>query len=157
MQKISSKLPMFSLFIPKALCFKSKSALSGKKLIWFFGSRTLKYFLSFLGFQICSLGLFEGSWILNKKLLQWTWQRALTLHTGMAAIKPLHRWIVKTNLGSGCDSVSRAVTSDTRGPGFESNLRQSFIHNMFAVNCWKDKNKEKEASNYPFEKPLQGH
>ena len=39
--------------------------------------------------------------------------------------------------GSGCGSVGRAVTSNTRGPRFESSLRQKFIHieHLFTVNC----------------------
>ena len=31
-------------------------------------------------------------------------------------------------LGSGCGSVGSAVASDTRGPRFESSLRQKFIY-----------------------------
>ena len=31
------------------------------------------------------------------------------------------------NWGSGCGSVGKAVTSDTRGPRFESHHRKSFI------------------------------
>ena len=39
--------------------------------------------------------------------------------------------------GSGCGSVGRVVTSDTRGPRFESSHRQKFIYNehLFTVNC----------------------
>ena len=33
----------------------------------------------------------------------------------------------KPNLGSGCDSVGRAVASDTRGPWFEFSHQQKFI------------------------------
>ena len=59
-------------------------------------------------------------------------------------------------LGSGCGSVGRAVTSDTRGPRFESSHRQKFIYIL--NNCllstvyWKDENKGKEAGNGPFKK-----
>ena len=34
----------------------------------------------------------------------------------------------------GCDSVGRAVASDTRGPRFESSHGQNFIHE-FIINC----------------------
>ena len=37
-------------------------------------------------------------------------------------------------LCSGCDAVGRAVTSDTRGPGFESSHRQLLL-TIFTVNC----------------------
>ena len=53
--------------------------------------------------------------------------------------------------GSGCGSVGWAVTSDTRGPRFESSQWQ--ILNWTFVYCeqyWKDENKEKEAGNSPF-------
>ena len=53
------------------------------------------------------------------------------------------------SMGSGCGSVVRAVASDTRGMQFESSHRQSFLVNVFIVNCWKDENKENEAGNYP--------
>ena len=50
---------------------------------------------------------------------------------------------------SGCGSVGRAVASDTRGPRFESSLRQKFKLNI--VNCIKKtKIKKKEAGNGPF-------
>ena len=43
--------------------------------------------------------------------------------------------------GSGCDSVGRAVASDSRGPRFKSS---------HPVMYWKDENKEKKARNCPF-------
>ena len=41
-----------------------------------------------------------------------------------------------TKLGSGCDSVGKAVASDTRGPQFESSHWQKFIYieHLFTVN-----------------------
>ena len=47
-------------------------------------------------------------------------------------------------LRSGCGSVSRAVTSDTRDPRFKSRHRQNFIYQLYIT---KYKNKEKEAGN----------
>ena len=38
-------------------------------------------------------------------------------------------------MGSGCDSVGRAVASDTRDPRFESSHRQKFINIEHFVNC----------------------
>ena len=50
-------------------------------------------------------------------------------------------------LGSGCDSVGRAVASDTRGPWFESSHRQKFIYTLniclLSTVHWKNENKEK--------------
>ena len=46
-------------------------------------------------------------------------------------------------MGSGCDSVGRAVASDSRGPRFESSHRQKFIFIVFCKLYWKDENKEK--------------
>ena len=37
-------------------------------------------------------------------------------------------------LGSGCDSVGRAVASDTRGLQFESSHRQ-ILYYLYTVNC----------------------
>ena len=48
--------------------------------------------------------------------------------------------------GSGCGSVGRAVTSDSRDPRFESYHRQNFIYQLYNR---KDENKEKEAGNGP--------
>ena len=53
-------------------------------------------------------------------------------------------------MGSGCDSVGRAVASSSRGPEFESSHRQKFISNINCQLFWKDENKEKEAGNGPF-------
>ena len=52
--------------------------------------------------------------------------------------------------GSGGGSVGRAVASDSRGPRFESSLRQKSIFNICSQLYWKDENKEKEARNGPF-------
>ena len=38
-------------------------------------------------------------------------------------------------MGSGCNSVGRAVASDTRGPRFESSHRQNLYWTLFTVNC----------------------
>ena len=38
-------------------------------------------------------------------------------------------------MGSGCGSVGRAVASDTRDPSFESSHSETFIEQLFAVNC----------------------
>ena len=38
-------------------------------------------------------------------------------------------------MGSGCGSVGRAVTSDTRDPQLESSHRKAFIKHLFSVNC----------------------
>ena len=53
-------------------------------------------------------------------------------------------------MGSGCDSVGRAVASYTRNPWFESNHRQT----IYNVIYWQDKKKEKEAANVVFKKTL---
>ena len=47
-----------------------------------------------------------------------------------------------------CGSVGRE--DDNRGPWFESRHRQNLKINIVTVNCWKDKNKEKEAKNGSF-------
>ena len=47
----------------------------------------------------------------------------------------------------GCSKVGKAVTSDTRGLRLKSSHYQNFIMNIFTVNCWKDKNKEKRGGN----------
>ena len=49
-------------------------------------------------------------------------------------------------LGSGCGSVGRAVTSDTRDLRFESKHRQNFIYQLYNR---QDENKEKEVGNGP--------
>ena len=36
-------------------------------------------------------------------------------------------------LGSGCGTVGRVVTSDTRGPWFESSLKQIFIQGIYLL------------------------
>ena len=58
-----------------------------------------------------------------------------------------------TKLGSGCDSVGKAVASDTRGPQFESSHWQKFIYILniclLSTMYWKDENKEKEAGDGP--------
>ena len=46
-------------------------------------------------------------------------------------------------MGSGCDSVGRAVASNSRGPRFESSQWQHFILNIYCQLYWKDENKEK--------------
>ena len=60
---------------------------------------------------------------------------------------------VKSVPGSGCDSIGKAVASDTRDPRFKSSHQQI----LFTINCiwwmdWKDENKEKEAGSGPFKK-----
>ena len=58
-------------------------------------------------------------------------------------------------LGSGCGAVDRAVTSDTRGPRFESTHRQLLLNIYLLLTvCRKDENKEKEAGNGQFLKKL---
>ena len=57
----------------------------------------------------------------------------------------------KQILGSGCGSVGRAVTSNPRGPRFESSLRQKFIEHLPTIKCIeRTKIKEEEAWNGPF-------
>ena len=46
-------------------------------------------------------------------------------------------------MGSGCDSVGRAVASDSRVPRIESSRRQKIILNIFCQLHRKDKNKRK--------------
>ena len=55
-------------------------------------------------------------------------------------------------LGSGCDSVGIAVSSDSRGPRFEYSHWQKFILNIYYQQYWKDENKGKEAWKGPFKK-----
>ena len=53
--------------------------------------------------------------------------------------------------GSGCGAIGRAVTSNTRGPEFESSHRQLLLNIYLLLTvCRKDENKEKEAGNGPF-------
>ena len=53
-------------------------------------------------------------------------------------------------MGSGCGSVGRAVASYTRDIQFKFSHQQNFIMSgMFAVRCWKDKNKEKRGWEWP--------
>ena len=72
---------------------------------------------------------------------------AETMHSGCskshAYFEPiLVLYFSIVELGSGCGSVGRAVASDTRGPPFESSLRQTLC---FCQLYWKVENKEKEA------------
>ena len=62
--------------------------------------------------------------------------------------------VKNANEGSGCGSVGRAVASDTRDPQFESSHWQTFIKNLFIVNCAEKtkKVKKKEAGNGLFKK-----
>ena len=59
--------------------------------------------------------------------------------------------LIVPDLGSrsGGRSVGRAVTSDSRGPRFESSHQQKFILSIYCQLYWKDENKEKEAGNGP--------
>ena len=55
--------------------------------------------------------------------------------------------------GSGGGSVGRAVTSNARGPRFESSHRQSFLLDIYLFTIKyieKTKIKKKEAENGPF-------
>ena len=56
-------------------------------------------------------------------------------------------------MGSGCDSVGRAVASDTKGLQLESSHRQKFIYllNICLLSAvyWKDENKEKRGQERP--------
>ena len=68
-----------------------------------------------------------------------------------------HKWTLKqliTYWGSGCGSVGRAVTSNTRGPRFESSHRQKLIYILnyclLSTVYWKTKIKKKEDGNGPF-------
>ena len=63
---------------------------------------------------------------------------------------------IHIHMGSGCDSVGRAVASDSRGPRFESSHQQEFILNIYCQLYWKDENK-KEAENGPFKKRIFWH
>ena len=55
-------------------------------------------------------------------------------------------FFTKSTIGSGCGSVGRAVSSDTRGPWFESSHRQKciYIEHLFTVNCVFEKTKIKK-------------
>ena len=57
-------------------------------------------------------------------------------------------------MGSGCCSVGRVVTSDSRGPQFESGHQQKCILYVYCQLYWKDENKEKEAEISPFYKNI---
>ena len=53
-------------------------------------------------------------------------------------------------LGSGCGSVGRAVTSDSRGPRFESSLWQNLWWTFtYSQMYWKDDNIEKRGREWP--------
>ena len=63
-------------------------------------------------------------------------------HTGHTSYKILYFALIKQinklePKGSGCGSVGRAVTSDTRGPRFKSSHWQKCINieHLFTVNC----------------------
>ena len=59
--------------------------------------------------------------------------------------------------GSGGGSVGRAVTSNARGPRFESSHRQSFLLDIYLFTIKyieKTKIKKKEAENGPFLKKI---
>ena len=45
--------------------------------------------------------------------------------------------------GQWCGRFDRAVTSDTRGPGFEFTRQQLLMNNHLLLICRKDENKEK--------------
>ena len=55
------------------------------------------------------------------------------------------KFLMQSNFGkgSGCDSVSRVVTSDTRRLQFKSSHWQNFIMAILTVICWKGKNKKR--------------
>ena len=66
-----------------------------------------------------------------------------------------HNFVPKTNcqLGSGCDSVGRAVASNTRGPRFESSHRQNFYWKIVYYQLyWKDKINKKRPGMAHFKK-----
>ena len=54
-------------------------------------------------------------------------------------------------VGSGCDSVGRAVASDDRGLQFESRHQQIFISdiNLFTVNCIEKTKIKKRGREWP--------
>ena len=54
-------------------------------------------------------------------------------------------------MGSGCDSVGRAVASDTRGPLFISNHHKTLYY-LYNAKCTieKNENKEKEVRDEQF-------
>ena len=58
----------------------------------------------------------------------------------------------KIKAGSGCGSVGRAVTSNSRGLRFESCHQQKFKFNILPSTVLKRQNKEKEAGKGPFKK-----
>ena len=79
------------------------------------------------------------------------WNRKLSLPKIRPKFKLFKQKQKKFVKGSGCGSVGRAVSSNTRGLQFVSSHRAKFILNI--VYCqlyWKDENKEKEARNGPF-------
>ena len=51
-------------------------------------------------------------------------------------------------LGSGCDSVGRAVASDTRGLQFESSHRQ-ILYYLYTVNCIEIRKLRKRCRDWP--------
>ena len=51
---------------------------------------------------------------------------------------------------SGCGSVGRAVTSDTRGPRFGSSHCQNLYQTLFTVDCTEKDVNKKESWNGPF-------
>ena len=58
-------------------------------------------------------------------------------------------------MGSGCGAVGRAVTYDTRGPGFDSSHRQLLLNIYLLLTvCRKDENKEKRGREWPIFKKL---
>ena len=69
-----------------------------------------------------------NDWLIDNSSMTAEWRKR------KYKISELHNF--NTFLGSGCDSVGRAVASDSRGPRFESSHKQLY---------WKDENKEKEA------------
>ena len=57
-------------------------------------------------------------------------------------------------LGCGCNSVGKAVASNSRGPQFESSHQKTFILNIYCQLYWKDENKVKEVGHGPFFKKI---
>ena len=56
-------------------------------------------------------------------------------------------------MGSGCGSVGRAVTFNTRGPKVDSNHRQNFtehlFNNLFIINCIEKKKINNRGREWP--------
>ena len=106
-------------------------------------------FLS-LSTPFCSLRFWQwicfGSSLIHRKYVT----RRTNLSSKDRAFDKSLQSSMKLQMASGCGSVGREVTSDTRDTRFDPHHRQNFIYlSIYQLNNRKDQNKKKEAVNDP--------